>query len=161
MSEPTTEVEGANKGAVLTHVSPKEGPGEFSYYSQELDGTTNVWDEMLRRLGPNMLREISGLVYGQRVVWSDEKVPHRLLAQAIEKDYEEKDLEFQSKFGYDDEEPTIKIFSFDENVMNKFESYLKRNINPTTAVVVTATRDLAQDPWGRNARVLSVGTGGK
>jgi hypothetical protein len=157
MPESITEVQTGQGEVVSKYAPPKDGYKGFNYYSHTLDGATDMWEELLGRLGPSMSREVSGLVYGNTISWSDEAIPHRVLAPAIGEDYDSSDVKIQSRFAPNDNAPTLKFFPSSSEVMNNLEDYLRRNISSQTPVLA-----LVYDPEdirGERPRKLDIGTG--
>lgn len=130
------EQESASTEAVK-HVSPgTERARGFSFYTQAAEGNTDVLREMFANLIRSETNQVSGLMFGDKLVWSNEFVPHMLLAEAINAGWNKQDIQFQSQYTDSDTKPLIVVFAYSPEAREKFQEYLKRNLQPDIKVAV-------------------------
>ncbi len=111
----------------------------FNYYMQRIEGRTSLWNQMVTELRPNGRKQITGVIFDDdSVVWSDEAVNHNHLVVASKKDQSGKVGQFQTWYHERGTRPDLSIYSDDNEAIDKFADYLRRNLAPNTDLSVWA-----------------------
>lgn len=155
MSEPVVEINRRSTDVVTGYVPETTLHRAFTYYTQNLDGEAPIWNEMIGKLEPGEANQIIGTLFDDGTfVWSNDVPRHGFLAEAIGKDPNREVARIQTMYGPDEFIPTLWVSSDNEDMVNKLEEYLARNINKSSSIDVLA----GSREWSGPPRKLNVGT---
>lgn len=123
-----------------SHLDEERAMKGFNYCMQRLEGKTSIWNEMIKELKPGDRKEITGVIFKDNsVVWSDEAVAHMHLVNAANKEYSDNIGQIQTQYALGSSKPQLWIYSDDQEAINRFQSYLQRNVDPQIPLSVWAS----------------------
>lgn len=125
------------------YYSSEQIPG-FSYYVQHVDGSSNVWDEMIRNFKIGRKYVNADIFNDGIIIWSDNTVHANLL---VVPEAREKSLigKIDCWKASEDQIPEITVTSDDADMIERVGGYLGRSINPQTQMKVFSQPDNASN----------------